>query len=143
MSLRNQNDAGIPAMLIAPNRELADQFQAAIPRRGGFQILADLKAYPSPQPLEIRVRQLKPQVILLDLSTDLAAAETLFRFIVTLRPPVHVVGIHTYNDSQAILQSLRAGAAEFLYAPFDLPTQREALARLRRLSGPESVPEPE
>ena len=43
---------------------------------------------------------------------------------------MHVVGLHTHNDSQAILQSLRAGASEFLYAPFDLATQREAIARL-------------
>jgi pilus assembly protein CpaE len=49
-----------------------------------------------------------------------------------------VVGLHTHNDSTAILQSLRAGASEFLYAPFELATQREAIARLRRLVQPEA-----
>ena len=52
---------------------------------------------------------------------------------------MQVVGLHTHNDSQAILQSLRAGAMEFLYAPFDLATQRDAIARLRRLVVPENV----
>jgi pilus assembly protein CpaE len=53
---------------------------------------------------------------------------------------VQVVGLHTHNDSDAILQSLRAGATEFLAAPFELASQRDAIARLRRLCGAE-IPE--
>jgi pilus assembly protein CpaE len=131
----------ISALLIAPHRELADAFLATVPRTQAFQILADLKSYPPPQTLEIRARQLKPNVVLLDLATDLRAAIDLIRSIAGLQPPLHVVGLHTANDSQAILQSLRAGAVEFLYAPFDLATQREAISRLRRLIAPETPPE--
>jgi pilus assembly protein CpaE len=40
------------------------------------------------------------------------------------------------NDSAAILRSLRAGATEFLYSPFDLEMQRQALARIVRLRKP-------
>ena len=65
-------------------------------------------------------------MVLLDLASDLSAATELVRFVATLTPPVQVVGLHTHNDPAAILQSLRAGAIEFLYAPFDLATQREA-----------------
>jgi len=143
MSFRGGNNSGIPALLIAPNRELANQLLAALPRRNGFQILADLQAYPSPQALEVRKRQLKPQVILLDLSTDLSAAVGLIRFVVSMKPPVHVVGLHTESDSQTILQSLRAGASEFLYAPFDLSTQQEAFTRIRRLTSTDGPTEPE
>ena len=39
-------------------------------------------------------------------------------------------------DSDAILRSLRSGASEFLYAPFDVQTQNDAVARLRRLLQP-------
>ena len=123
--------------MIAPHRELAYDLLATLPQTKAFQILADLKSYPPHQTLEIRVRQLKPHVILLDLATDLAAAVDLIKMIAALNPPVHVVGLHTHNDSQAILQSLRAGASEFLYSPFELATQREAIARLRRLVAPE------
>ena len=132
-----QNEAQIAALLIAPNRDLAQQFTATLADTRAFQILADLKSYPPPQTLEIRARQLKPDVVLLDLATDLAAAAELIRFIVGLTPPVHVLGLHTSNDSQAILQSLRAGATEFLCAPFDPEIQRGAVARLRRLCAPE------
>jgi len=134
-----QNGPEITALLIAPNRDLAQKFLETIPQTRGFQILADLKNYPPHQTLEIRARQLKPQVVLLDLGSDPATAVDLVRYIAALNPPVQVVGLHSHNDSQVILQSLRAGAIEFLYAPFDLSTQREAISRLRRLVAPESL----
>jgi len=134
-----QSEGKITALLIAPNRDLAQQFTATLADTHAFQILADLKSYPPPQTLEIRARQLKPDVVLLDLSSDLAAATELIRFIVGISPPVHVLGLHTSNDSQAILQSLRAGATEFMCAPFDAAIQRGAVARLRRLCAPEPL----
>lgn len=137
MSSWSQSEAEITALLIAPNRELAQQFLATLPQTRAFQILADLKSYPPHQTLDIRARQLKPNVILLDLATDLPAAVELIKWVAALNPPVHVVGLHSHNDSTAILQSLRAGACEFLYAPFELAQQREAIARLRRMIVPE------
>ena len=141
MTPRAPYETEITALLIAPNRELADLFLSTLPQTRAFQILADLKSYPPHQTVEIRVRQLKPNVVLLDLASDLSAAVELVKFVATLNPQVHVVGLHTANDSQAILQSLRAGAVEFLYAPFELATQREAISRLRRLITPETVQE--
>ena len=100
-----QNETPISALLIAPNRELANEFIATLPQTRAFQIVADLKSYPSNQTLEIRTRQLKPDVVLLDLATDLAVATELIKFIISLSPPVHVLGLHTASDSHAILQS--------------------------------------
>lgn len=134
-----QNEAPITALLIAPNRELAQELIASLPATRGFQILADLKNYPPANTVEIRLRQLKPEAVLLDLATDLEAALALTRFLAGLTPPVHVVGLHTRSDSQAILQSLRAGATEFLSAPFEAAAQREAITRLRRLCVPEKA----
>ena len=111
MGLGAQSDAQITALLISPNRDLAEQFVATLAQTKAFQILADLKSYPNGQTLEIRLRQLKPHVVLLDLATDLNAATELIRFVTGLTPPVQVVGLHTHSDSGAILQSLRAGAA--------------------------------
>ena len=139
MSALLQNGPEITALLIAPDRDLAQKFLETVPQTRGFQVLADLKSYPPHQTLEIRARQLKPQVVLLDLASDPAIAVELVRYIASLNPSVHVVGLHPHNDSQVILQSLRAGAIEFLYAPFDLSTQREAISRLRRLVVPENL----
>lgn len=138
MTARIQHEAELTALLISPDRELAQQFLEAVAQTRAFQILADLKSYPPQQTLEIRARQLKPNVVLIDLATDLTAATQLVQYSTTLTPPVHVIGLHTRNDAAAILQSLRAGAIEFLYAPFDPSTQREAAARVRRLVVPET-----
>jgi pilus assembly protein CpaE len=133
-----QHDAQITALLISPNRDLAQQFAATLAQTKAFQILADLKSYPAAQTLEIRARQLKPDVVLIDLATDLREALELVRFIAGVAPPIQVVGLHTHSDSSVILQTLRAGATEFLYAPFELASQRDAIARLRRLCAPEA-----
>jgi DNA-binding NtrC family response regulator len=82
------------------------------------------------------LRQLRPDLVFLDLTTDLDAATALIEFIAGIRPPVYVVGLHTHNESDAILRSLRAGATEFLYAPFDIEMQRQALGRIARLRKP-------
>jgi pilus assembly protein CpaE len=138
-----QNESELSAVLIAPDRELAQQFIETLPQTRAFQILADLKGYPPQQTLEMRMRQLRPEVVLLDLSTDLEFAAELIKNLVQLNPAPQVVGLHSRNDSEAILRSLRAGASEFLYAPFDPATQKEAIARLRRLRKPEVITEPE
>jgi pilus assembly protein CpaE len=128
--------AVLTALSIVPNRELAGQFSQAVEHTRAFQILAELKQYPSPQTLEMRLRQTKPDVILLDLATDLDVACELIRSVLSLNHPTHVVGLHVRNDSDAILRSLRMGATEFLYAPFDAQIQTEAITRLHRLLQP-------
>lgn len=133
MSARGNSEAEIPALLIAPDRDLAQKFLATLPQTRAFQILADLRSYPPHQTVEIRARQLKPAVAFLDLASDPATAMELVRFLSGVNPPVHVVGLHPSNDSQALVQSLRAGAVEFLYAPFEPEMQFEAIQRLRRL----------
>jgi pilus assembly protein CpaE len=126
----------LTALSIVPNRELAGQFSKAVEHTRAFQILAELKQYPSGQTLEMRLRQTKPDVILLDLATDLDVACELIRSVLSLNHPTHVVGLHVRNDSDAILRSLRMGATEFLYAPFDAQIQTEAITRLHRLLQP-------
>jgi len=129
----------LTAISIVADRELAGQLAAALERTRSFQILSEFKAYPSEQALEIRVRQLKPDVILLDLASDLDQACELIRRVFSFNLQTHVVGLHVRNDSDAILRSLRSGASEFLYAPFDLQSQNDAVARLRRLLQPTSA----
>ncbi len=129
----------LTALSIVPDRELASQFTASNERSRSFQIVAELKAYPTNQALEVRLRQVKPDVILLDLATDLDAACELIRSVTLLNQQTHIVGLHLRNDSDAILRSLRAGASEFLHAPFDAHVHIEAVARINRLLRPEPL----
>jgi pilus assembly protein CpaE len=134
----------LTALSIIPDRALASQLAASLERTRSFQIVSEFNSYPSHQALEIRVRQIKPDVILLDLASDLDQACELIRCVTSFNLETHVVGLHVCNDSDAILRSLRSGASEFLYAPFDVQTQNDAVARLRRLlqPGPAAESEP-
>lgn len=143
MLRRPGRETELNAILIAPNRELAEQFLATVPRLHAFQILGDLRSYPTQQTLEIRLRQLQPEVALIDLASDFEQAVQLIRYLSSLKPVVHVVGLHTQNDSEVILRSVRQGACEFLYAPFDPAIQQEAVTRLRKLKQPDANAEPD
>ncbi|MGC9970373.1 MAG: P-loop NTPase [Bryobacteraceae bacterium] len=138
MEPRNPAAAQLTALMIAPGRELAREFVESAGATRAFQILAELKTYPSQQVLEMRLRQLQPDVVLLDLATDLERACELIHFVTSSNPSIHVVGLHSRNDSEAILRSLRMGASEFLCAPFEAAIQEQALGRIRRLLGPQT-----
>jgi DNA-binding response OmpR family regulator len=127
----------LKALMISPDRELARQFLGTATAERAFLILAELKAYPQLRTLEIRLRQLRPEVVLLDLVTDFEQAATLVGAISISNPGIQMIGLHARNDSAAIVRSLRQGAAEFLYAPFDAAIQEQALARVRRLIEPQ------
>jgi pilus assembly protein CpaE len=126
----------VTALMISPDRRIADEFLESLGRGRAFEIIADLRAYPTVANLDTRIRQLRPDVLLLDVATDLELAGELIRYASTQNPPVHVIGLHTQNDSNAILRSLRYGASEFLYAPFDVSIQEAAISRIQKLLQP-------
>ena len=135
--------AELTALLICPNRSLAQQLTSTLADNRTFNILADVKAYPTPQALDMRVRQLRPDLILLDLSSHLETALGLMPYITSFRPTVHIIGLHPTSDAEVIMRSLRAGATEFLCAPFDVPTQNTVMARILRLRENEERTQPE
>src|SRR3954447_7712437 len=121
MKSRNaQAHSELTSLVISPNRELAQEFSATLPMTRSFHVLAEMKTYPPVQTLDIRLRQLRPDLVFLDLATDLEKAAELIELIAGIRPPVFVVGLHSHNNPDAIVRSLRSGATEFLHAPFDL-----------------------
>lgn len=127
----------LSAMLIAEDRELAGQLQSVLTESRVFDVLSELKSYPQEQTLEIRLRQIQPDVVLLDLGSNFQTAIQLIRAISAYQPPIQVIGLSRTNDPAILIDSLRAGASEFLCAPFEVSAQREAAARIRRLRVPE------
>lgn len=136
-SLRRTRDSGLTTLLISPDRELARQLAAALDESRAFHVLSDLKEYPPTHTLDIRLRQIKPEVVLVDAATNLETACEIARFCAASQPPVQTVGLHRTNDSGAVVKLLRSGASEFLHAPFDVTVQKEAVSRLKRLRQPE------
>jgi pilus assembly protein CpaE len=129
----------LQSLLIAPNRTLAEQFLQTVSTLRAFQIVADLKAYPTGQSVDVRLRQYDPDVVLLDVASDPAAAAKLMERIVETRPGAQIVALHERSDKDAVVAALRQGASEFLFAPFDLRAQQEAVGRIRRLRRPKAA----
>jgi pilus assembly protein CpaE len=139
MTLRGiVRDPSLSALLIAANRELARALESALQTTRCFEVLADLREYPTEQTLEIRLRQLQPDVVLLDVSSDFGEAERTMRFLASQQPSVRVVGVSDRNDTELLVSALRAGAADFLFEPFAESAQKEAAAQIRRLRDPET-----
>src|SRR5437762_11563010 len=112
-----QAHSELTSLVISPNRELAQLFCATLPLTRSFHILAEMKSYPPVQTLDIRLRQLRPDLVFLHLATDLDLAAQLIEFIAGIRPPVCVVRLPSLNDSASTPRSLRPGATAGLYAP--------------------------
>ena len=74
----------LTALSVVADHELRSQFSRANDQTRAFQILSEFDAYPSQQALEVRLRQTRPDVILLDLATNLEQACGLIRAIVSL-----------------------------------------------------------
>jgi pilus assembly protein CpaE len=130
----------LQSLLIAPDRTLAEQFLQTVSALRAFQIVADLKSYPEGQSLDVRLRQYDPDVVLLDFASDPAVAAQIIGRLVETRPGVQIVALHPRSDKDAVVAALRLGASEFLFAPFELRAQQEAVNRIRRLRRPRPVP---
>src|SRR5512139_2038052 len=100
-----QEPTPLTALLIAPDRDLAARFTATLARSRAFQVLAEIKTYPAQQVLEMRLRQVR----LLDVASDIERASELIPMVAGRGVPIAC--IHKTNDPEAILRSLRLGAA--------------------------------
>lgn len=137
MAVADTNAVPLTAMLVAPDRSLARSFTQAARGSGAFRVVGELCSYPPRQVFEIRLRQLQPQVALVDLATDLDRGAECVE--AAAGKGVAVVGLHTSNHSGAILRSVRAGASEFLCEPFEPESQRGARDRIAQRIRPAAV----
>ena len=136
-AMRHGRESALSAFLISPDRELGSQFLRSQQEARAFEVVGEVAEYPARNTLDIRLRQIRPEVVVVDVATDLAKALEIIEALSTPASSTLVVGLHRQNDSGSVISVLRAGAAEFLYHPFDISVQKEALARLRRIRQPD------
>src|SRR5690242_2594526 len=103
--------AQLTALAILPDRTLARQFLQALSQSRAFQISVEWTSYPAAVKLMAQLRQAAPDVLLIDVSSDLAQGATIIEAVCSSPRPVPVIALHTRNDAQALLDCLRAGAA--------------------------------
>jgi pilus assembly protein CpaE len=122
----------LQAVLVCPDRVLAQEFSSTIAELKSLNIVAELKEYPTPAALDQRLNQLRPDAALLDVGTDRGVALALLAHVVAAHPGLSVIGLHGTGDPEIILQCMRSGAAEFLHAPFRQAEAEQAILRLSR-----------
>lgn len=121
-------------LLVCPDRRLAALFNEAAAAGGCFEVLAEVSKYAPSSTLEIRFRQLRPVAVVVDLATDPEAACEVIRMGALQDPPVLALGLDYAQRPEIIMQALRAGACEFVTAPFGIENQRQAAEAVRRLA---------
>lgn len=119
--------------MICPDRGLSQAFQAGTARGQSFQIVEDLTSYPTTQQLDSKLRQVRPDVLLVDLGSNPDSAMGLVGVASALSPAVYVIGLNMTNDASLIIQSMRAGGTEFLSAPFEHESVHAAVTRIHKL----------
>ncbi|MDP2999096.1 MAG: AAA family ATPase [Bryobacterales bacterium] len=125
--------ARFSALLIAPNRSLGGQLLARTGEDLDLAVTHQLDSYPSPEALAALVDSSKPDLVFVDLATDIEAACGLIRTLAAHHPDIYVVGLDQRKDSETVMKVLREGATEFLHSPFEPAELRGALARIDRL----------
>jgi pilus assembly protein CpaE len=135
--LTKEQPAELAALLIAQDRDLAQQFHLSVSQTHAFQIVEDLKRYPSEQMLETRLRQFRPAVVLVDLAADPETGCSLIRFLASRTPPVAVIGLDHTSRPEIVMRALSLGAGEFFTAPFEASAQQDAVANILRQKRPE------
>src|SRR5262245_21735291 len=117
----------LQAVMVCPDRALAQQVSLTTAELKSLHIVADLKEYPTPVALDQRLGQLRPDAALLDVGSDRSTALALLAHMAAAHPAVPVVGLHGSGDPETILLCLRSGAAEFLHAPFGAADTEQAV----------------
>ena len=121
------------ALLISPDQRISTQLRESATAAGTFECVSELQTYPAPETIETRLRQVRADVLLIDVATNLETATAIIRQASSLHPQPPVIALHTANDAAAILRSLRCGAHEFFHAPFEASVQDAAITRLARI----------
>jgi len=124
--------AELTVFLVCPDRNLAQEFSAAVGDLKSLNIVGEIKEYPAPAAIDQRLKQLRPDAVLLDVGTEREAALFLLSHLVGAHPGTPVIGLHRSGDPETILLCLRNGVAEFMHAPFRLAEVEQAVLRLVR-----------
>jgi pilus assembly protein CpaE len=91
-----------------------------------------------------RIERLRPDVIMLEVETLREPLDRVVQRIRSTPAQPAVFALNTNSDSDSILTALRAGVAEYLYAPFDAPLKtalerfsqrRERAGEIRKIGG--------
>lgn len=120
----------VPAIVISPDTELANQLHDALSEIGQVAVLRKVDHYPAEQELLRVIRALGPQIFFLDV-TSLDEALRVASEIEAHVPGIQIMAIARNCQQNTLLELMRAGIREFVPLPggvCDLPNALQRLA---------------
>jgi len=115
-----------PSILIVDDDKLLSSILATTVQRAGYNVVG--QASNGHEAVQL-YRQLKPDLVLLDIiMPDMSGLEVL-KEIRSLDPEARVIICSALGHQDMIIQALKAGALDFLVKPFTLEKVREVLRK--------------
>ena len=122
--------APIRALVISPDQRLSLHFEQVCNDLQNLKLMRVVSRYPAQQEFVRLLRIYVPQVIFVSVE-NIPTLTDLIEWVRTEAPGVRVIGIHSFCDSQLLLEVMRIGIQEFLYAPFDKAQLAACLSRVQ------------
>src|SRR5437867_6355033 len=122
----------IRAAIISPDQGLAAQLQEALSSFSNVGVGRVLLQYPNEVKLLAFLKASLPELIFLSFDSVDEATDVVQR-IALEEPGAAVVAIGPACDATKMLEVLRAGARDFLAAPFEAEATREVLSRVETM----------
>jgi len=119
----------IPAIVISPDTELANQLQNALSEIGQVAVLRKIDHYPAEQEMLRVIRALGPQIFFLDV-TSLDEALRVASEIEKHVPGIQIMAIARDCAQHTLIELMRAGIREFVPLPGGVCELPNALLRL-------------
>ena len=132
----------VKAVLVCVDADLGRQFMDAAAAAPQLHIETVWNQYPPKGQFADRLRRIGPRAVLIDVSSNRDQALALVGEAVNGGPQISVVGVSRSNDPETILQCLRAGAGEFLCAPFHAPDIQQAFLRITERASADTTAAP-
>ncbi len=119
----------IPAVIVSPDPELAQQLEAALADLGQVVVVRSLNDYPAESDLVRLIRALAPQLFFIGVASVERALEVA-RQIEACAPGIQVMAFERHCDQAILLELMRAGIREFVSIPLTIHELPNALLRL-------------
>jgi pilus assembly protein CpaE len=119
----------IPAVIVSPDPELAQQLEAALADLGQVLVVRSLNDYPAEPDLVRLIRALAPQLFFISVASVERALEVA-RQIEACAPGIQVMAFDRHCDQTILLELMRAGIREFVSLPLTIHELPNALLRL-------------
>jgi pilus assembly protein CpaE len=119
----------IPAVIVSPDPELAQQLEAALADLGQVLVVRSLNDYPAEPDLVRLIRALAPQLFFISVASVERALDVA-RQIEACAPGIQVMAFDRHCDQAILLELMRAGIREFVSLPLTIHELPNALLRL-------------